>query len=291
MVKAKITVLSDNNTDNIKLKNEHGLSLIINFENKNILFDCSQTAAFIENADVLNIDLKKIDKIILSHGHYDHTGGLKELLVKLNRNIDVYAHPLIFEKKYSIGSGQSEKNDTPIESRYIGSKFDKETYERYGAKFILNSQPFYLSEGLILTGLIPMENDFEKVEESFYKKITIAQNEDCFIKDNMEDDNSLILKDASSIAIITGCAHRGIINIINYAIKLTGIKKIKAVIGGFHLKNSGENLIERTISELSKFDIDLIVPMHCTGSYASKKIKEEFGSRCIIGYCGLDIKI
>ncbi len=288
-MKLKITFLIDNTVYISGLKAEHGLSVLIETSEEKILFDCGQSELLLSNAKNLNIDLRDISKIILSHGHYDHTGGLLSILKHNSRKINVYAHPDIFEKKYIA---KNELINTNTDSkRYIGMPENQVTYERYGAVFNLNSSIVHLCENMMLSGFIPRENDFEKIGDEFIREININGSDNCLIHDKIEDDNAIIINDKDGLIIISGCAHSGIINTINKAINIQENKRIKAIIGGFHLNSRTEKYTDQTISELKKYNIALIVPAHCTGLEAMGRLKEEFKEKCIFGSAGKSLEI
>jgi 7,8-dihydropterin-6-yl-methyl-4-(beta-D-ribofuranosyl)aminobenzene 5'-phosphate synthase len=288
-LKLKITFLIDNTVYSRGLKAEHGLSVLIESSEEKILFDCGQSGLLLENAKNLNIDMRDISKIVLSHGHYDHTGGLLSILKYCSRKINVYAHPDVFEKRYITKNKLINANTDS--KRYIGIPESRETYEKYGAIFNLNSSMVYLGENMMLSGFIPRQNDFEKVENEFMKETNNGETNNSFIHDEVEDDNAIIINDKDGLIIILGCAHSGVINIINRVIELKKNKRIKALIGGFHLNSRTEKYVDRIISELKKYNIGLIIPVHCTGVDTMGKIKEEFIGKCAFGSVGISLEI
>jgi 7,8-dihydropterin-6-yl-methyl-4-(beta-D-ribofuranosyl)aminobenzene 5'-phosphate synthase len=280
----KITFLIDNTVYLQNLKAEHGLSIMLEFSKEKILFDCGQSEAVLDNAKNLNINLMDISKIVLSHGHYDHSGGLLSVLKYINKEINIFAHPAIFGKRYVAKNSLS--NIDLDSKRYIGIPDSQKTYEKHGALFNLNSSSVYLSKDIILSGWIPRKNDFEKVEDEFVKEIDINKSDNYIIHDEVDDDNAIIVNDSDGIIIISGCAHSGIINIVNRAIDLTKKQRIKAIIGGLHLSSRDDYYVNQTISGLKKYDIDLIIPAHCTGLSAMCKLKEAFNEKCVFGSVG-----
>ena len=195
----KITVLVENNTriDNYLLA-EPALSLLIELEGRKILFDTGYSDVFLKNARTLGIDLTDITDIVLSHGHDDHTGGLR--YIKPNKAVKLTAHPAIFDEK--VGEDKIHYG-CPVSRKELEERFN----------LILSSAPYFLTENLCFLG-------------------QIENNISCDI-----DDSALVYKSCDGLIVITGCSHSGIINILNYAKKVTGISKIKGLLGGLHLIN------------------------------------------------------
>ena len=209
----QITTLSENTAGLGNLLGEWGLSILIETEGLNILFDTGQSISTSHNADILGVDLSKINKIVLSHGHYDHTGGLKQILHKMRKEIEIIAHPDIWAVKYDHRQGQ--------EDRYIGIPFHRQTLESLGARFNLTKQPVRITANIITTGEIPMVTDYEEIEPHLQLKEGYR-----FKPDKLRDDQALILNTEPGLVVILGCAHRGIINTLYHAQKLTGVKAI-----------------------------------------------------------------
>ena len=253
--KLKITILVENTTYINGLLAEHGLSYYIEIDGKRYLFDTGQTGIVTKNAQKLGAELKSLDGIILSHGHYDHTGGLKSVLGTIKNNsgkrIDIYAHPDIFINRYSYHPGK------PL--RTISFPFSRESLEELGANFVL-SRTRVSVDGINITGEIPRITDFERVPDSFFK------DRDLTVHDNLDDDLSIFIETKKGIVVLLGCCHSGIVNTLSYISSITGNKTIYWVIGGTHLMDSSRNTVEKTVSELTRFNLRHISPLHCTGT-------------------------
>ena len=263
-----ITVLIDSSSSRSDVLTEHGLSLWIEYNGKNILFDTGQSDAIIKNAQVLGIDLSQTDAIVLSHGHYDHTGGLAGV-VDFAANAQVYLHPKAPEAKYSCGDGRS---------RYIGMcRENKQQLSKMlsSGKVTYTNNRTAIYEGAVITGQVPRINEYEDTGGQFYS------DQNCRITDLLADDQSLFLDSPKGLVVVCGCAHSGIVNTLNYINTLTKQDKIYAVVGGMHLINAGAERIEKTIAAFEKYDIQKIVPLHCTGDRAVKKMKVFWPERCL----------
>ncbi len=245
-----ITVLTDN-TAGGRFLAEHGLSYIIEHNNKKILFDTGHSDVFLKNAEKLNIDIHhSIDLVVLSHGHWDHGDGLQYL-----DNKTLLTHPGSFIKRY-------RKND----HSNIGLALSKKELEQ---KFnlITSDKPYHISKNIYFLGEIPRKNNFEAQTTSF-----VDENGK---PDFVNDDSAMAVIQDKEIIVITGCSHAGICNITDYAKKVCGLDKVKAVIGGFHLKHI-DNQTERTIQYFDDQHIKNLYPSHCTELPALAAFYEKF---------------
>ncbi|MEE4198493.1 MAG: MBL fold metallo-hydrolase [Bacteroidales bacterium] len=235
----KISVLTEN-TASGKFLAEHGLSYTIEHEGKQILFDTGHTDVFLKNAWRLNIDMDKIKTVVLSHGHWDHANGLKFLERK-----QLVCHPEVFHPRFRRGGK---------ENIGIGLSLD-ELKQRFS--ITTTRKPYPVTHDIIFLGEIPRINSFEAQTTPFVYK----NNEDDFVI----DDSGIVVKlnHGQELVLISGCAHSGICNMIEYARKITGINKFRAVIGGFHLKKQDDQT-QKTIDFLKDQDIQEIYPSHCT---------------------------
>ncbi|MBN1377921.1 MAG: MBL fold metallo-hydrolase [Gammaproteobacteria bacterium] len=257
-----ITVLVDNKPGE-GLTAEHGLSLWVEFQGTRILFDTGQGPALEDNAHKLGINLHGADALILSHGHYDHTGGIAHVL-RCNDKIDVYCHPGILKQRYSLHDGVPKPIQMPDESLAMINTHAEDIFHWVTGKTMLNSR-------IGITGPIPRETSFEDTGGAFYLDKEIQH------KDLIEDELALWIDSNEGLVVFTGCGHAGIINTLNYICRLTGRTDIYAVIGGFHLIKASEQRLEKTISAFESFSIKNIIPCHCTGEHATNLLTKHLG--------------
>jgi 7,8-dihydropterin-6-yl-methyl-4-(beta-D-ribofuranosyl)aminobenzene 5'-phosphate synthase len=252
---------------------EHGLCVLVENGEEGLLFDTGQTGCFLNNARILNVDLTRFEKVVLSHGHYDHVGGLSQLS-DIVRPI-VYAHPEIFRRRYAGGDGRL---------RYIGIE-TREFYEQKGVRFILNDKPQGVIRHVYTTGFEEMVTGFETVDKGF-----IRETKTGYEKDDVPDDMSLVLDTVKGLFILFGCAHRGIINIIRQSEKRFG-KRVFGFMGGTHLGPADENQLCRTIEVLKTMDLAIVAPLHCTGDVVTTRFKAEFKDAFVAANGGTSLEI
>ncbi len=317
---AKITILVDNITDRLlpsssivkrppMISNqtiskspiaEHGFSALLEisyvYENSTktnkFLFDTGVSKeGIVNNSDVLGINLKDIETIILSHGHFDHISGLISTLGRLKKSVEIIAHPEAFLRRWLVyPNGNKARMDFLDEEEInqaggIIRKVDKISFLPRNVNMQSKKKTNQANNRVMITGEIPRVTEFEKGFPLQYKE---QDNEINLVPDPLvSDDQALIMNVKNKgLIILTGCGHAGIVNTIKFAKKVTGIKKIYCVIGGFHLSGQDyEASIPLTIAELTRVDPQYIVPCHCTGWKATNKIidtmPEKFIQSCV----------
>jgi 7,8-dihydropterin-6-yl-methyl-4-(beta-D-ribofuranosyl)aminobenzene 5'-phosphate synthase len=279
-MKIKITVLCENLVGKLVGSGEHGFSAFIEMDKGNYLFDTGSGRSIVPNSLTLNKDLKSIRKIFLSHGHYDHTGGLSEVL-KLKGKVDVHAHPHVFLDRIAV----FKEEDREIK-RFIGIRHKKRYLECLGANFVFNRDFIEVEKGLFLTGEVPRQTNFEKADPRLFSETDGAMTNDLFL-----DDQSLILDTDKGVVLILGCAHAGMINIINHVINKTGKQTFYAIVGGTHLDFLTPEQLEESIKSLKRMEIGKIGVSHCTGMRAAFRLQQEFGDRFFHGCVGSVLEV
>jgi 7,8-dihydropterin-6-yl-methyl-4-(beta-D-ribofuranosyl)aminobenzene 5'-phosphate synthase len=230
---------------------EHGLSFLIEVDQKRILFDTGASGLFKNSASKLGIHLDEIDLIVLSHGHWDHGDGLQYM-----EGIPLICHPGCFVKRYRKSGG--DYLGLSLTEKEAGKRFDLQTSPR----------PVLISEHLWFLGEIPRWNGFE------------AKSTKYILEDGTEDfildDSGMVCVTDHGLVVISGCAHAGICNVVEKAMAVTGVSKVAAVIGGFHLR-AFNNQVRRTISYLKNLGVEQVIPSHCTFDPALEEFHKMFG--------------
>ncbi len=274
----RITTLNDNTVSMGNFIAEWGLSMLVETEEITILLDTGMNSSAVHNAETLGIDLSQVDKIVLSHGHADHTGGLREVLRKMKKEVQIIAHPDVWQPKYDKREGKPEK--------YIGIPFQREELESLGARFNLVREPHKITEEILTTGEVPMVNSFEAVDKSIFVKENSSLTPDAVM-----DDRALIIKSELGLVVLPGCAHRGLINTVHHAQQITGIAEVYAVVGGSHLIGTSEERLWQTIASLKELNIKKLGLSHCTDLPAISVLAQEFGENFIFNKSGMIIDL
>ena len=251
----KIVILNDDRCDSAKFAHIHGFSAWIDVDGFKFLFDVGQEDCFIQNANILGIDLNQVKCIVLSHGDYDHGNGLKFL--KLNRTVPLICHPDFELYRKSKRTGNFDGlNQTKEE---LSKKYDIQ----------LSRKSFEVSNNLYFLGQIK-RNSFETANLPM-----VDENGNDY---QHLDDTGVAIKTKAGIIVVAGCSHSGICNIVSQAQRVSGDKRVLAVVGGFHLKKINEQT-DKTIEFFLKNKVQNIILGHCTSNEVCEYFKQKLGGK------------
>jgi 7,8-dihydropterin-6-yl-methyl-4-(beta-D-ribofuranosyl)aminobenzene 5'-phosphate synthase len=252
---------------------EHGFACFLETDQGNYLFDTGQGLGILVNAAALQKDLTSIRAVMISHGHYDHTGGLP-MVLKTRGPVDVYGHPEIFRRREIELKGRVFDIGIPFRRNYL---------EGWGARFRLGRELTEVGPGVYLSGEIPRKTDFELGDAN----MTGWDEDGQAIKpDPLNDDFSLFVESDQGLIVILGCAHAGMVNILDYATKTLGHERIYAVIGGTHLGFTAPAQFEATMGAIDRYHIEKIGVSHCTGLINAARMHAILGERFFFGSVG-----
>lgn len=262
----KITVICENSVYlTSALIAEHGLSFLIENEDAT-LFDTGQGLGLINNLKILDKNIQSIKRVILSHGHYDHTGGLLDLLMNYKGKMPVYLHSNAFNSRFSQ---TTKSNNTTLKA--IGIPHPRIDYENKGADFHLIKDIFHITKQITAFSDIKHEAGWKSSDARLKQNINNKLIDDPFL-----DDLSLLLLTDSGPVVLLGCAHAGIIDILNNISEQSGYREFFAVIGGTHLHNASEEYVKQAIETFKEFRIKKIALSHCTGYKIEYCFAEQF---------------
>ena len=260
-----MTVLVENAAGH-DLLGEHGLAFWIETPAGAALLDTGQGKVLLRNACNLGIDLSQAQTIILSHGHYDHTGGLAAAATAAEQAAICFHHA-------ALGPKFSRRPDGQV--RAIGMPdLARQTIEHNRRRVLCTDKPMEVLRGLYATGPVPRVTAFEDTGGDFFL------DERCATRDPLTDDQAVYFDTPDGVVVLLGCAHSGLINALTYVQRLTGQRPVRAVIGGTHLLSASRARMDATVAALSQMDVRRIGLAHCTGSAAMARLHAEFPDRC-----------
>lgn len=259
----RITLLIDHSAARPDLETEHGLSFLVEADDQVLLFDAGATEAAFRNAERLKLPWQRISRIVLSHGHWDHTGGLGPFLRALPQ-AQVYLHPRAMTPKYSLHP------DKPPRLLSMPQEIHALLQARMN-QLHWSTAPMRLGKGTGLTGPILRRHPEEASSGPFYLDPEGRE------VDPLEDDQALWINTHQGIVVLLGCAHAGVANTLDHLRTLTRKSSIHAVVGGLHLSAASEVRLQSTVKALQKAAVARVAPVHCTGPAGTAAIQSAFG--------------
>ena len=273
-----VTVLVENTVRQRGLLAEHGLAYWIQFGKRRILFDTGQGIVLQHNARELSIDLASVDDVALSHGHYDHAGGLEAVLLA-NPAVRVFAHPDCTHPRFR----QTDQGRVLDVGMIAPNRNALERMEQCQS-WIKTNACTEIRSGLLITGPIPRVNDFEDTGGRFYL------DAECRQKDAIVDDHALFFDTANGIVVVLGCAHSGVINTLDFVRQQIPDRPLHAVLGGLHLLHASAERVQRTIERLDHWGTPRLAVGHCTGDHVVAELRTAFPDRFMDFCVGSEFK-
>lgn len=264
----RLTVLAENTANRRGMLAEHGLSVLVETKGKRILFDTGQSDVFWRNACALGISLKNLDAVVLSHGHYDHCGGLKRLCQE-------GPLPPVFVGKGALEKKRCVQRDGTLRDIGIPWLPEDRTAFRENEGFL---EPF---PDVFLTSGIRQAADFEGVPALF-----VRGTGDAVERDGMQDEQLLCVVEGDRLHVVAGCCHVGVVSCLRHAVSLFPQKRLGMVLAGMHLRGVSVERLDATIRAVRELDPDCLVPVHCTGIMAIAQLKLALKDRCRLAEVG-----
>jgi len=262
----RITVLVDDCVRGRDLLGEHGLAFWVEIRGRRLLFDTGQGVGLAHNAKLLGIRLESANAVVLSHGHYDHTGGLGHVL-EVAPQAEIYVHPAALEPKYV------RTDDGAVKEAGMPSAVRKAVDARPHS-LIAVERPTEIVDGVFVTGEIPRRTEYESTGGAFFAD-SGGQH-----ADPLPDDQAMFVESRHGTIVLLGCGHAGVINTLQYVRDLADGKSIHAVVGGMHLIKASRDRMERTVDSLCRMGVERLVPGHCTGTAATAELWSALPGRC-----------
>ncbi len=282
--KIQLTVLVENSVafpfapDSVPgVLGEHGLAVLIDNGEEQVLYDTGRGRTLVGNLAQCGFNIENINKVVISHGHLDHTGSLKSFLQERKKKTEVYCHEGIFKDRYG-------KRDEKYNR--IGIPFTRSDLVEAGAIFRPVSAVQEVGRGILVSGPIPRAHRWEENRGNFF-----VRDGEQFVPDDFEDDMAVFIDVGAAPAVLTGCGHAGVINTLEYALKIFGSKRIPALIGGLHMEGVPPDRAGLTIRHLGNFVIDRLIVGHCTGFGFMCSLRQEFGDKVTPLTAGRQIRL
>lgn len=269
----KFQFLMENKTEREGCTAEHGLSIYIEAQGKKLVFDAGASSLFTRNAEHLNVDLSRADALIISHGHYDHTGGVPEFC-RINSKAPVYIHKEAFYESYGM-------KDERIKDKNSGIRWSREEKAAIEPRMVLTEGPLWIHENIVISGTVPEIPGYGSAE-TFCRRTSHGD----FVPDPMDHEQILAIREPEGLYVFSGCSHRGVVPAVRYARSLFDGAPVAVLVAGMHLYSAQKELRQKVIRQLLEENVERIIPVHCTGIHAICDLKEVMGEKCIVATTG-----
>lgn len=263
----EVIVLVDNTSPRENLSPEHGLSFWIRDRETCVLMDTGQGGALPANAVQLGVDLRVAESVILSHGHFDHTGGVEHVF-SLGMSPRIFMHPDAVIMRYGCLQAPPHKS-IGMHNDIVALLSDRVE------SIVLTTGPTQVSEHIWVTGPIPRQTAFEDTGGPFYV------DAECLVPDEIVDDQAVWLETEKGLVVLFGCAHSGVVNTLDHISKLSGAAQFHAVIGGMHLLNASAERLDATVDALRNCGVEWVAPCHCTGEAPISLLAQQFPAQFV----------
>ncbi|MBQ3421380.1 MAG: MBL fold metallo-hydrolase [Clostridium sp.] len=270
----RIVTLCENRVLESRLKAMHGLSLYIETKGHKYLYDVGQEDIFLNNAKILGVDLKECEKVIISHGHYDHGLGLGKITHLLNKD-NFIINKNAFKNRVRINEDRTVKDLSILSVSDNISSLGQDMHES-----------FEIAKGVWCICNVPIPKDYVRTDNGLY----VEDENGKFIEDYFEDEISLAIETKKGLVVISGCSHTGVINILKEAKRVTACHNIDTFVGGMHLVKASENQILQVSKELLDLKVKRLLIGHCTGVNTIALLQEKLGDKIEIihNYVGFE---
>ena len=284
----KVTTLAENNNNNHPdLTKEFGFVVLIENGDDKLIFDTAKAGEFVNNAKKLGIDLSQVNKMVLSHAHYDHCGGVLEYYNTYGTDGKIlYVKDSFFDladNKYAYDPVGVKLDFTDGTPGYfpVGINFSAEDLKAKNVAIeYIDTDEMRIGDNITIFG------NFKADEEDLKAQNMLVKNSDNeYEVDDFDEEVAVVIDTEQGLVILTGCSHTGILNIVNTIQERTG-QKVYAVIGGFHLLSATEEVIQETIDRFKELDVEKIGLSHCTGPTATKMFMEQMPDKTFINDTG-----
>jgi 7,8-dihydropterin-6-yl-methyl-4-(beta-D-ribofuranosyl)aminobenzene 5'-phosphate synthase len=266
LTRSSVTVLVDNMAGTGRVLGEWGLSVLIKTDQYQILLDTGDGRTLTGNAASLGEDLGKIEAIVISHEHGDHTAGLESALAACGP-VDLFVHPTGFETRYFSDGSVTEAHRLPL---------SREALRPRVRRLVETREPTVIRPGLMVTGQIPRVCDFEDTG----LRGTVFLDSSLKTPDPILDDQAVFFQVPEGVVILLGCGHAGLVNTMRYVAGLLGRDRIYAVMGGTHLIGASPMRLQKTVEALKEYNVQKIMLSHCTGVQAYSVLAGALPGRC-----------